>query len=108
MQKKDGNKNLSRSNTRNQGQQIQPRREVENRGVRDKIYRKDAIENGGHLSLLPNHYALFNSVKGRGSDGALRSQPLTNRSQLHLAIARHADSSRRSPRRRRKPRAKAD
>src|SRR6266403_1049743 len=86
MQKEDGNKNLLWSNTRNQRQQIQPRRDIENRGVRDKIYYKDAIENGGHLSL-PNHSALFNStalrerestlnsVKERGSDGALRSQP---------------------------------
>src|SRR5438309_9300410 len=51
MQKEDGNKNLLRSNTRNQRQQIQTRRDIENRGVRDKIYCKDAIEDGGHLSL---------------------------------------------------------
>src|SRR5438093_6847277 len=54
MQKEDGNKNLLRPNTRNQRQQIEPRRDIENRGVRDKIYCKDAIENGGHLSLLSN------------------------------------------------------
>src|SRR6266481_3533649 len=70
MQKEDGNKNLLWSNTRNQRQQIQPRRDIENCGVRYKIYCKDPIENGGHLSLLPNHSALFNS------------QPSTNRSQL--------------------------
>src|SRR6266498_2443801 len=58
MQKEDGNKNLLRSNTRNQRQQIEPRRDIENRCVRDKIYCKDAIENGGHLFLLPNHSAL--------------------------------------------------
>src|SRR5712664_4389102 len=62
MQKEDGNKNLLRSNTRNQRQQIEPRREIENRGVRDKIYCKNAIENGGHLSLLSNHSALLNSI----------------------------------------------
>jgi hypothetical protein len=61
---------LLRSNPRNQRQQIKPRRDVENHRVRDQIYREDAIENGGHLSLLPNHSALFNSVKERGSDGA--------------------------------------
>src|SRR5438876_10757227 len=53
MQKEDWNKNLLRSNTRNQRQQIQTRRDIENRGVRDKIYCKNAIEDGGHLSLLP-------------------------------------------------------
>src|SRR6266403_443079 len=52
MQKQDGNKNLLRSNTRNQRQQIEPRRDIENRGVRDKIYCKDAIENGGHYFFL--------------------------------------------------------
>src|SRR5205823_15134410 len=62
MQKENGNKNLLRSNTRNQRQQIEPRRDIENRRVRDKIYRKDAIENGGHLSLLLNHSSLFNSL----------------------------------------------
>src|SRR6266851_8435266 len=75
MQKEDGNKNLLRSNTRNQGQQIEPRCDIENRGVRDKIYCKDAIEDGGHLSLLPNHLAVFNS------------QPSTNRSQLLFRTA---------------------
>src|SRR6266545_29783 len=39
-------------------QQIEPRRDIENRCVRDKIYCQDPIENGGHLSLLPNHSAL--------------------------------------------------
>src|SRR6266498_5386343 len=58
MQKEDGNQNLLRSNTRNQRQQIEPRCDIENRGVRDKIYCQDPIENGGHLSLLPNHAAL--------------------------------------------------
>src|SRR6266498_1171151 len=58
MQKEDGNQNLLRSNTRNQRQQIEPRCDIENRGVRDKIYCQDPIENGGHLSLLPNHSAL--------------------------------------------------
>src|SRR6266700_3476655 len=62
MQKEDGNKNLLRSNTRNQRQQIQPRRDIENHRVRDKIYRKGAIENGGHLSLLLNRSAILNSV----------------------------------------------
>jgi hypothetical protein len=56
--------------------QVKPRRDIENRGVRDKIYCEDAIENGGHLSLLPNHSALFNS------------QPSTNRSQLFFTVAR--------------------
>src|SRR6266480_2988015 len=83
MQKEDGNKNLLRSNTRNQRQQIKPRREIENRRVRDKIYGKDAIENGRHLSLLPNHSAFLNSVKERGSDGALRSQPSTLNFSAH-------------------------
>jgi len=31
-------------------EQIEPRRDMENRGVRDKIYCKDAIEDAGHLS----------------------------------------------------------
>src|SRR2546430_17733592 len=52
MPKEDGNKNLLRSNARNQRQKIEPRRDIANRGVRSKIYCKDAIENGGHLSLL--------------------------------------------------------
>src|SRR5439155_20794645 len=62
MQEKDGHKNLLRSNTRNQRQQIQPSRDIKNHGVRDKIYCEDAIEDGGHLSLLPNHSALLNSI----------------------------------------------
>src|SRR4030095_12035645 len=53
MQKENRNKNLLRSNAGNQRKQIQPRRDIENRRVRDKIYCKDTIENGGHLSLLP-------------------------------------------------------
>ncbi len=57
MQKENGNKNLLRSNTRNQRQQIEPRRHIKNRRVRDKIYCEDPIENGGHLSLLPNRLA---------------------------------------------------
>src|SRR6266487_4671233 len=52
MQEEDGNKNLLRSHPRNQRQQIEPRRDIENRGVRDKIYCKDAIEDAGHVSLL--------------------------------------------------------
>src|SRR5438132_10850237 len=83
MQKEDGNKNLLRSNTRNQRQQIQPRRDIENRRVRDKIYRKDPIENGGHLSLLPNHSTLFNSiVTPEPRRRRINSQPSTSRSQL--------------------------
>src|SRR5438552_5518657 len=62
MQKKDGNKNLLRSNTWNQGQQIQPRRDVEDRCTGAQVENNNAIENGGHLSLLPNHSALFNSI----------------------------------------------
>src|SRR6266496_1928885 len=77
MQKEDGNKNLLRPNTGNQRQQIQPRRDIKNRRVRDKIYCKDPIENGGHLSLLSNHSALFNS------------QPSTNRSQLLFMVTGH-------------------
>src|SRR6266550_1486017 len=49
MQKEDGNKNALRSNARNQGQQIQPSRNIENRGVQDEIYCEDTIENGGHF-----------------------------------------------------------
>ena len=52
MQKKDRNKNLLRSNARNQRQQIKPRRDVEDRRVSDQIQRKHAIEDGGHLFLL--------------------------------------------------------
>src|SRR5947209_20587544 len=52
MQKEDGNKNQLRSNTRNQRQQIQPRRDIKNRGVRDKIHCKDAIEDGAHYFFL--------------------------------------------------------
>src|SRR6266550_2889820 len=62
MQKEDLNKNLLRSHPRNQRQQIEPRGDIENRGVRDKIYGKDAIEAVGHLSLLPKHSLLFNSI----------------------------------------------
>src|SRR2546421_11965181 len=49
MQKEDGNKNALRSNARNQGQQIQPSRNIENRGVQDEIYCEDTIENCGHF-----------------------------------------------------------
>src|SRR5438128_3658217 len=78
MQEEDGNKNLLRWNTRNQRQQVEPRRDIKNRRVRDKIYRKDAIEDGGHLSLLPNHSALLNS------------RPSTNGSQLlQLSTVNH-------------------
>src|SRR4030095_12941418 len=62
MQKEDGNKNHLRSNARNQRQQIQPRRDIENHRVRDKIYREDAIENGGHLHFLPDRLAFLNSI----------------------------------------------
>src|SRR5207248_3089404 len=49
MQKEDGNKNALRSNARNQGQQIQPSRNIENRGVQDEIYCEDTIEHCGHF-----------------------------------------------------------
>src|SRR5438876_12097909 len=69
MQKENGNKNLLRSNTRNQRQQIEPHGDIENRRVRDKIYCKDAIVDGGHLSLLPNQSALLDYI---GHAGLLR------------------------------------
>src|SRR4030095_2581163 len=62
MQKKDGNKNLLRPNAWNQRQQIKPRRDIKDRRVRDQIYCEDAIENAGHLSLLPNRLAFLNSI----------------------------------------------
>lgn len=51
MQKENGNKNQLRPYTWNQRQQIEARRDIENHGVRDKIYSQDPIENGGHFSL---------------------------------------------------------
>src|SRR5438552_14542279 len=53
MKKEDGNKNALRSNARNQGQQIQPSRNIENRGVQDEIYCEDTIENCGHFLSFP-------------------------------------------------------
>jgi hypothetical protein len=38
----------------NQRQQIQPGCDIENRGIGEKVKDNDAIENAGHLSLLPN------------------------------------------------------
>src|SRR5439155_26506812 len=85
MQEKDGHKNLLRSNTRNQRQQIQPSRDIKNHGVRDKIYCEDAIEDGGHLSLLPNHSALLNSiVTPWRQETRINSQLSTISSQLLL------------------------
>jgi len=52
MQKQYRNKNLLRSNARNQRQQIKPRRKIKDRCVREKIENNAAIQNFGHLYLL--------------------------------------------------------
>src|SRR5437899_13100831 len=87
MQKEDGNKNLLRSNTRNQRQHIQPRRDIENRCVRDKIYCKDAIEDGGHLSLLPNHSDSLQLHKGAWLQRSFTLSTLNHQLPLPLIIS---------------------
>jgi hypothetical protein len=54
MQKQNGHENLLGFNMWNQRQQIQPGCDIENRGIGEKVKDNDAIENAGHLSLLPN------------------------------------------------------
>jgi hypothetical protein len=53
MQKQNGHENLLRLNTRNQRQQIQSGRDIEDRRIGDEVENDNAIENAGNLSLLP-------------------------------------------------------
>src|SRR6476646_6748786 len=52
MQKQDRNKNLLRPNARNQRQQIESRRDIEDQRVRNEIENNYSIKNLGHLFLL--------------------------------------------------------
>ena len=52
IQKQYRNKNLLGPNARKQRQQIQPHRDIENRGVRDKVQRQNTIEDN-----VRSHYA---------------------------------------------------
>src|ERR1700745_844028 len=52
MQKQDRNENLLGSNARNQRQQIESRRDIEDHSVRNEIENNYSIKNLGHLFLL--------------------------------------------------------
>src|SRR4029077_9896147 len=52
MQKQDRNENLLGSNARNQRQQIESRRDIEDQRVRNEIENNYSIKNLGHLFLL--------------------------------------------------------
>jgi hypothetical protein len=80
---------LLRSNAWGQRQQIKPRRDIENRGVHDKIYCEDAIEDGGHLYFLFNRLAFFNAIVTPLAK-PINSQPSANRSQLLSLVTGHA------------------
>jgi hypothetical protein len=78
MQKKNGHENLLRPKARNERQQIEPRRNVEDRGVSDEIQGKHAIENNRHFSSF--RIAQLSN-----------SQPSTNQSQPHRSAPVDAD-----------------
>src|SRR5437879_9264649 len=85
MQKEDGNKNALRSNARNQGQQIQPSRNIENRGVQDEIYCEDTIENCGHfLSFRTTGLSSALNPSGHSSLITHHSSLITHHSSLCL------------------------
>src|SRR6266550_3111486 len=78
MQKENGHENLLRPKARNQRQQIEPRRNVKDRGVSDEIQGKHAIENNRHFSSF--RIAQLSN-----------SQPSTNQSQPHRSARVDAD-----------------
>src|SRR4029077_13969677 len=74
MQKQDRNENLLGSNARNQRQQIESRRDIEDQRVRNEIENNYSIKNLGHLFLL--HVAVG------GGRSFLRTAAVLTRAQV--------------------------
>jgi hypothetical protein len=94
MQKEDGNENLLRSNTRNQRQQIEPRRDIENRGVGDEILAGECGQKWKPCLILSETCSCVQQaqVAATSQKRVQESSMHTGRNQYHPAIKTHSSA----------------